>query len=240
MEGSQDEHGPPPLLWSVTSPIKVGPGVMEAKMAYAGSVESGETVSTAHPTQNTIATVAPELYSKHASTAAYIRQRGRCRLCGQQTALSGGFYYDAIAPDDPHWRRTYKTVAAGRRAAAGLRMSMARMACLHCAPPEAAPRRAPLLPAHALTGPEPLVAFVRLHYRALYRGIASGAERAAWWALFKDYARTVPLSQDAFSQWVWGRLRQPHRRRRQGTPQARCTAQTESRAQCTSTRSASS
>ena len=159
---------------------------------------------------HTIPTVAPLLYPKHESTAAYIRQRGRCRLCGKTQALSGALYYDTIARSDPHWRRIYKTDRAASLAFAALRGDMARMACASCAPDGAAPRRAPLVSRHELIGPPEVAEFVKNNYTKLFRGIASETTRRAWYTQFMASHGTqqVPVSRETFTGYVWGSLRQ--------------------------------
>jgi hypothetical protein len=147
------------------------------------------------------------LYPKYHSISAYIRQRGACRFCGVQVALSGGRYYDTIPRADPHWRAVYGTEARASAAFRLLRGSMARMACPACAPPEAARRSARLRPPAALEGPAEVVAFVRRHYAALNRGVASEAEQQRWAAAFAAETGHANLTAPDFIGTVWGPMR---------------------------------
>lgn len=149
-------------------------------------------------------------YPKFCSTIAYVRQRGRCVLCGRTITLSGALYYDTIPLRDPYWRRVYKTETKAEAAFFAMRGAMCRGSCRTCAPPTARARKAPLVPPSRLEGPATLVDFVIHHYSPLNATVPSCAGMAAWAERYRKETGDE-MATGAFIAAVWGSMRRPLR-----------------------------
>lgn len=152
----------------------------------------------------------PVFFPKFASIAAYIRQRGHCRLCNTPVSLSGAWYYNAIPWSDPHWARDYGSGKSALAAFCAMQSSMARAACARCAPETAKQRKGRLRSAAALHGPPELVAFVRTHYAVLNTQVPSLAQQRGW----ADRLRAetgLAMSTETFISAVWGSMRRTAR-----------------------------
>jgi hypothetical protein len=163
----------------------------------------------------TLPGVPHRLYPKVASTAAYIRQRGVCGLCGDQLCLSGARYYAIFPPEHAYWTRRFRSLSAATR-----------MACVRCAPDEARPRHLQLVHPSRLgklvkSAPD-VVSYVRTNHARLSNDKTTESEKTAEYDAFKRVAPGSTVCRDGFIRIVWGTLREAPKPRADRTGTASC------------------